>query len=319
MTKRDVRDMAASVKQRLLNVHAENNIDFNFLLTRYAVERFLHRLDRSRYKESFVLKGAMLFYAWKGEWFRSTRDLDLLGFEKNDPENLKRIFREICAINSEQDDGLVFISESITTEAIMEETNYPGVKVHITMQLGKARSILQIDVGFGDKITPGIKTIKFPSVLKDRELLVRAYPVETVIAEKFEAMVSRGQENSRLKDFYDLWVIARTFPLKGSVVIRAIQATCKQRGTALLPELPLALTTIFYENKAAQWLAFVNRNGLTNIPLVFSEVGEYLITFFKPLHSASAARDAKSFNKNWQPNEKWTLKKEKITGVTKEE
>lgn len=315
MTKRDVRDMAASVKQRLLNVHTENNIDFNFLLTRYAVERFLHRLNRSRYKESFVLKGAMLFYAWKGEWFRSTRDLDLLGFEKNDPENLKRIFQEICATNSEQEDGLFFVSESITTEAIMEETNYPGVKVHIAMQLGKARSILQIDVGFGDKITPGIKTINFPSVLKDRELAVRAYPVETVIAEKFEAMVSRGRENSRLKDFYDLWVIARTFPLKGSVVIRAIQATCKQRGTALLPELPLALTTKFYENKAAQWLAFINRNSLTNIPLVFSEVGEYLIAFFKPLHSAIAARDAKSFKKNWQPNDKWILKKEKITGA----
>jgi len=166
MTKRDIRDMDASVKQRLLNVHAENNIDFNFLLTRYAVERFLHRLGRSRYKESFVLKGAMLIYAWKGEWFRSTRDLDLLGFEKNDPENLKRIFQEICATNSEQEDGLVFVSESITTETIMEETNYPGVKVHIAMQLGKACSILQIDVGFGDKITPGIKMIKFPSVLR---------------------------------------------------------------------------------------------------------------------------------------------------------
>jgi predicted nucleotidyltransferase component of viral defense system len=315
MTKRDVRDIAASVKQRLLNVHAEKNIDFNFLLTRYAVECFLHRLDRSRYKESFVLKGAMLFYAWKGEWFRSTRDLDFLGFEKNDPENLKRIFREICATNSEQEDGLVFVPESITTEAIMEESNYPGVKVHIALQLGKARSILQIDVGFGDKITPGIKLLKFPSVLKDRELTVKAYPVETVIAEKFEAMVSRGQENSRLKDFYDLWVIARTFSLKGSIVIRAIQATCKQRGTVLLPELPLALTTNFYENKSVQWLAFINRNSLTNIPSLFSEVGECLIAFFEPLLSAIAARDIKSFKKNWRPNGKWILRPEKITGA----
>ncbi|MCG2811459.1 MAG: nucleotidyl transferase AbiEii/AbiGii toxin family protein [Candidatus Aminicenantes bacterium] len=146
-------------------------------------------------------------------------------------------------------------------------------------------------------------------------MTVRAYPVETVIAEKFEAMVSRGQENSRLKDFYDLWVIARTFPLKGSVVIRAIQATCKQLGTALFPELPQALTTKFYENKAPQWLAFINRNSLTNIPMVFSEVGECLIAFFEPLLSAIAAQDVKSFKKNWQPNEKWILGKEKITGV----
>jgi hypothetical protein len=319
MTKKEIYDMSASVKQRLLNVHTKRKIDFNFLFTRYAVECFLHRLDRSIYKERFILKGAMLFNAWKGESFRPTRDLDFLGFEKNDPQNLKRIFKEICTTKYDWDDGLVFVAESITTEAIKEEDDYPGVRVHVGVRLGKARNTLQIDVGFGDKITPGIKKIKYPSILGDEELTVWAYPLETVIAEKFEAMVSRGQENSRMKDFYDLWAIVKTYPIKGKVVIKAIQTTCKHRGTNLFPELALALTIKFYEGKAKQiqWQAFLKKSNLLNAPQNFAEVGEKLIVFFEPLRSAIASQDMKLFNKNWHPERKWIVREEKIDSKKK--
>jgi predicted nucleotidyltransferase component of viral defense system len=200
------KNLAASVRARLLNHAREREFSFELVLTRYALERLLYRLSRSKFAHRFVLKGAMLMMTWFEEPHRGTGDLDLLGFGDPNPDALITVFREIMA--TEEEDGLVFDVEGLRADAIREDVEYGGVRLRTIATLEKARIAVTIDIGFGDAIEPGAVLIDYPALLDMPAPRLRAYARETVIAEKFQAMVALGRANSRMKDFYDIWVLS---------------------------------------------------------------------------------------------------------------
>jgi predicted nucleotidyltransferase component of viral defense system len=223
--------LSASVKQRLLNFAKEKGEVFNFVLTRYALERLLYRLSVSPYKDKFLLKGAFLFTVWFDVIQRPTRDLDLLGFGAQDIAGLEKIFVSLCKIESE--DGLIYLAETVKGGEIREGEEYQGVRLIMTAMLGKARIPLQIDVGFGDAVIPQPQEETIPVILDFAAPKLKIYPKYTVVAEKFEAMVKLGIANSRLKDFWDLRFLANKFEFDGEVLQQAITATFARRRTKL--------------------------------------------------------------------------------------
>lgn len=256
-------NLSASILARLLALARQRGDDYSLLLNRFAMERLLARLSASRHAERFLLKGALLFALWYDTPHRPTRDADLLGFGPDDATDLVASFREVAALDL--DDGIVFAPESVQAQAIREDSTYGGTRITLAARIGSARCALQIDVGFGDAVTPGPQTVVYPSLLADfQSPTLRVYPIYTVIAEKYQAMVSLGQANSRMKDFCDLAVIARRTELDGATLAAAITATFARRQTALPTERPLALTSKFSENaaKLLQWQAFLNRNRI---------------------------------------------------------
>ena len=260
--KKVVVNLAASVRQRLLNVATERKEDFGLVLSRYGLERFLYRLSVSPHRDSFVLKGALLLQVWTEVTYRPTRDLDLLGKEMSNAA-YQKVFSEVCSQDVE-DDGLSFPSETIRVERIRDEEAYAGVRVRLEARLGNVRIPLQIDVGFGDAIVPAPEELDFPTLLKAPAPKLKAYPKESVVAEKFEAIVKLGMANSRMKDFYDLWVMAQRFAFKNATFAAAIQATFETRRTSLPSSLPLAFSADFWRSpdKQTQWKAFLRKSGL---------------------------------------------------------
>lgn len=254
---------SASVLARLLDLARLRGNDYNLVLNRFALERLLHRLSVSEHANSFLLKGALLFSLWYDQPHRPTRDADLLGFGTNDAGHLVATFRDIAAIDL--DDGIVFDLDSVRAEAIREDNYYGGLHVRLIGRIGSARCALQIDVGFGDAVTPEAATVSYPALLPDfGSPTLRVYPIYTVIAEKYQAMVMLGLTNSRMKDFYDLITIAARSELDGATLARAVAATFSRRGTALPAEPPVALRTEFASDpaKQRQWGAFLNKNRL---------------------------------------------------------
>jgi len=304
MRKKPIANLAASVQSRLLNLSRERGEDFNLLLRRYAIERLLYRLSQSAYREQFVLKGAMLFVVWAGQIYRPTRDLDLLAYGDTSPEKLINIFRDLSQIEIEQD-GLTFDSASLAAEAIREGQKYHGWRVRMMVLLGVVRIPVQVDVGFGDVITPAPIEVEYPTLLDFTTPHLFAYTKETVIAEKFLAMVTLGIANSRIKDFYDIWMMAATFTFEGSLLARAITATFQRQNTPLPKDIPIALTAQFAESmdKQRQWQAFIQRNRL-NAPAAFAEVIQALRSFLLPLLTALNNRAA--FEQSWPFGGPWT-------------
>ena len=279
---REPRNIGASVRARLLDRARAERSDFQILLTRYALERLLYRLSVSPHRDRFILKGAMLFVTWVADPFRPTRDLDLLGHGDNDAEAIAETFRAICA-QAVADDGVTFDVAALTAAPIREEVEYGGVRVRTTATIAGARISIQVDIGFGDAITPAAIEIDYPALLDAPAPHLRAYPVETVVAEKFEALVTLGVANSRLKDFYDLWVISRTFELRQAALVAAVQRTFERRGTALPSEIPVGLTDEFAEAWAAQWRAFLGRDRMAAAPDAFAATIADLRVFLMPL------------------------------------
>ncbi len=301
MTKKNV---SASVKARLLNLSRVSGEDFQQLLTRYAVERLLFRLSASGHRSDFVLKGAMLFALWTGQLHRPTRDLDLLGFGDPGGERLREIFGQLCVV-AVADDGLRFDGGSVSVEPIREDQEYGGQRVRLIATLGQARADVQVDVGFGDAITPPAVEVEFPTLLGMESPELRAYPKETVVAEKLEALVKLGLANSRMKDFYDLLVIARTFPFDGDVLRHAIANTFARRGTELPTGTPVGLSDTFATDgsKQKQWAAFLNRSGLTEAGSL-EEVVRRLGRFLLPVLGRAASGEP--FPPAWEPGSGWS-------------
>lgn len=306
MTER--RNIAASVRQRLLNASRTRREDFQVTLTRYALERLLYRLSRSAHRDQFVIKGAMLFSAWNEVPHRPTRDLDLLSFGASDISRLEGVFREIVNTKVEPD-GIEFLAESVRGGRIKEDQEYEGVRLSIQARLEQARLSLQIDVGFGDAVTPAPEEIEYPTLLADSPAPhLRAYSRYSVVAEKFQAMVMLGIANTRMKDFFDVWTLARSFDFDGRVLCQAMKMTFERRETEIPSTAPLALTPEFYEDqtKQSQWGAFLKRSQLAVQSTTLDEVATVLRDFLLP--PASAVVEGKSFNANWTRTTGWQMK-----------
>jgi hypothetical protein len=220
------------VHQRLLNLSRERAEDFTLTLTKYGLERLLYRLSISRHRETFVLKGVLLFELWTRRRYRPTRDADFLAHGNSAPERFVAIFQELCAIQVPVDDGCHFDSATVIAERIKEGDEYEGVRVTFTGNLGSARILIQIDIGFGRAVTPQALPAEYPTMLEMPGPKLLAYPMETSIAEKFEAMVKLGMANSRMKDLYDIFILQREFPFDGPTLQSAIKNTFRRRGTS---------------------------------------------------------------------------------------
>lgn len=283
---KEIRNLGASVRARLLRLSKENGQSFDLVLTRFALERLLFRLSQSPHADRFVLKGAMLMMSWFDDPHRGTRDLDLLGFGDPSEDAMLATFRDILSL--EVEDGVVFNPDTLRVDRIREELDYGGLRLRAIASVGGARINLTIDIGFGDALEPGAEVVDYPVMLDLPAPRLRAYARETVIAEKFQAMVTLGRANSRMKDFYDIWVLSRSFTFDDDRLARAIAATFARRGTAIPTEMPDALTPAFAadEQKQKQWRAFVEDVAVDPGPL--APVLVELIGFLIP-HASRAS------------------------------
>lgn len=299
---REVTNLGASVRAKLQNIKEKTGEDFQLLLMRFAAERLLYRLSVSSHKDKFLLKGAALFNVWFNEPHRPTKDIDLLGRGENDILAVENVFREICRIESP--DGLEFSLETLRGSLIREEEVYQGVRITLTAMLAKARIPLQIDVGFGDAVTPKPKTETLPTLLDLPAPKLKLYPKETVIAEKFNAMVTLGIGNSRMKDFWDVNYLIEKFEFDGKILQKALTATFKNRQTDFPTDFPLALTDEFATNPAVvlRWNGFIKRNKITK-NADFGKIIENLRRFYEPIIKANNANQA--FSKSWTSEQNW--------------
>lgn len=298
------KNTAASVRDRLLSLARERSEDSQLLLTQYGLERLLYRLSQSDYRDRFILKGAMLFMLWSEQPHRPTRDVDFLGFGDSSDSGLQKIFGELCEL-SVADDGLKLMSNSVQVAAIRDDTEYGGMRVKLLGDLAGARVPIQADIGFGDVVTPEASVIDYPTLLDGPAPRLRAYPRETVVAEKYQALVNLGMANSRMKDFYDLWVIAREFHFDGLTLSEAIGNTFSRRQTPLPEHTPSGLSSEFYEDaqKSTQWNAFLKKGMLVTHPTSLEEVCLFLETFLGPLTRALVQN--KDFRTTWEPGGPW--------------
>lgn len=305
MRQKPLKDVAASVRQRLLNRAHDRGEDFQLTLVHYALERLLYRLSRSRHRGRFVLKGALLFTVWGGAPYRSTRDLDLLGHGDNRVSTVVTVFRDICQ-TAVKDDGLVFMMDSIHGEEIRGDQEYEGVRLSFEARLAEARIPIQVDIGFGDTVIPQPEPLDYPAMLDFPAPKVLGYPREAVVAEKYQAMVQLGIANSRMKDFYDIWFLSQNFPFDGQRFAIAIRSTFDGRRTPLPGIPPLALTVEFFVDRAkqAQWTAFLKRSGLGAAGLSLPDVCMALERFLMP--PPAALISAQSFNHHWTAKGPWT-------------
>lgn len=304
MTRKTPVNVAASVRARLLTVSKERREDYTLTLMNYAAERFLYRLSRSTLRDQFILKGATLFAVRIGQQYRTTRDLDLLGMGEATEAGVNRAIREIAATTVD-DDGLAFDVDTLKVLAIREDNRYGGLRAVIQARLGQARIHVQIDVGFGDAITPAATDLEFPTLLTNMPSPnVLAYPTETIVAEKVEAMVDLGISNSRMKDFTDVAMAARRLKFSGEPLIAALRATFGRRGTAL-PEQIVGLSERFVEdaNALANWKAFATRNEPADFQSLAQVVAELRLFLQEPLDHA---RTGRSFRASWSPGGPWT-------------
>jgi predicted nucleotidyltransferase component of viral defense system len=287
MAKAPPRDVGASVRQRLLNLSRASGQPFDLLLTRYVLERLLYRLTCTPHRERFVLKGAMLLTTWFADPHRPTRDLDLLGFGDSAPDAMLAVFREVCAVA--ENDGVTFDLDALRIERIRETLEYGGLRLRTVATVAGARVNVVVDIGFGDAIEPGLEELDLPVLLDLPAPRLRAYARETVVAEKFQAIVALGRANTRFKDFYDLWMLSRTHIFDDDRLARAIRATFERRDTEIPLELPDALTSAFADDplKRQQWAAFVE--DLAAGPLDLGAVAADLAAFLMP-HAAHARR-----------------------------
>lgn len=290
------KNVATSVRQRLLNRSRNTGETFHNLSLRYGIERLLYRLSQSDHADEFILKGASLFYVWTGQLYRPTKDVDMLRFGPTDPELLARII-ESCVTMKVVDDGLVFDTDTIEARPIREVELYSGVRVTLKAYLGKAMISLQLDVGTGDSVTPDAERIEYPSLLDDMpSASLRAYRFETAIAEKCEAMIKLGMSNSRMKDFYDVFVLARDQAFEGATLVEAVRDTFLRRGTSLPEQLPVAWTLEFSQDsqKIKQWGAFLKKSRLQAPDL--SKVIDVVRTFLIPVcHAARGDATAPNY------------------------
>ena len=302
-------NLPASVKQRLLNISKHKNIEFNVLLNKYALERLLYRISVSPSRNRFVLKGALLFWAWEKDFHRTTWDADFLDLESPSRERLSSAFQTVCKIEAKAD-GFHFLPETVQAEEIRGRAAFRGIRINLTGMLGKAKVPLQIDIGYGDALVPPPKFIRFPVLLNFPPPRIKACSRETMIAEKFHAAVDLGMRNSRMKDYFDIFYLSQKYDFKGKDLSRAICATFQRQETQIPSTPPLGLTPEFCSNpaKMIQWRSFRRQANISLADVNFDELVSIVREFIMP--AASATANGKSFNDYWPPGGPWTEKGE---------
>jgi hypothetical protein len=304
MSRETPRDTAASVAARLLKQSKATGEDHQVLLTRYGLERLMYRLGQSDAASQFVVKGAMLFLVWHDAPFRITRDLDLLATREPTPEQLLTLFRSLCRMGA--DDGVAYDEDSVAVTEIREDQQYGGLRVTLQGRLGNIRLPIQVDVGFGDVVTPVPQQESFPALLDFPPPVLRLYPRETVVAEKTDAMVQLGLVNSRMKDYYDIWILMQGFEFDGELLKSALAATFARRRTALPSDVPPGLSDAFGEDrqKQTQWSAFLRRTHAqapagTDLKTIVGLLREFLLPLLL------AARQEQAFPQRWPKGGPW--------------
>lgn len=300
---KDPVNLAASVHHRLKNTARQSGERFNDLLQHYALERFLHRLAESAHRDQFILKGALMLRVWRVAQLRPTRDIDLLGRVANDAARMAAMIRGICETDVKPD-GMEFDAESVKVAPIAANAKYEGLQATFAGRLGSAKLPMRIDVGFGDRVTPGPVEIEYPSVLDGQGSRLLGYTPETTIAEKLHVMLDRGIFNSRVKDFFDIWALSLNREFDGRTLSMAIQQTCANRSTAITGNPEALQDEAFSDSqRAAQWTAFRSRLGAVESPLSFAEVGRSVSSFLRPVLEAVAA--GTDLDRRWVPGGPW--------------
>lgn len=303
MTKRSIRDVAASVRHRLQNNARLAGRPFQEVLQYYAMERFLFRLAQSAHVDKFVLKGALMLTAWRAPQTRPTKDIDFLGHMPNSIEPVITVIRDVCSQPVELD-GSVFDPDSVKGLSIKEDADYEGIRVTLRGSLQNARIAMQIDIGFGDIVVPGPQPTEYPTILGDEPPRLRGYSRETAVAEKFEAMVKLGLLNSRMKDFYDIWLLSRQFDFDGVTLASAVEKTFLNRNTSMTRQ-PAAFSQEFIADpaKTAQWRAFLRKSRLADAPSDLAIVIQAISQFLGPI--AAAITDRRAFSNSWLAPGPW--------------
>ena len=296
------KNVAASVHQKLLNRARSLQRPFAELLQYYAMERFLYRLSQSAHSQRFILKGALMLRVWQSPEFRPTMDIDMLGKTSNDKNIIVSQIVDVLNIEVEPD-GLVFDISSIQSEQITEDADYQGIRLRFRGTLGSARIAMQIDIGFGDIVHPAPEESELPTMLDFAAPKLLCYSRESAIAEKFEAMIKLSILNSRMKDFYDIWLLSRQFDFNGGKLLRAIQLTFEQRNTVMPNEI-IAFQKMFIDDKQAQWAAFCKRLHQEYLPSDFADIVTQVASFLVPV--ADAMRTGQSFEKEWDAVAAWS-------------
>ncbi len=297
------RNVAASVRASLSDKAKRTDRPFQELLQYYGLERFLYRLSRSQYRNRFLLKGALMLRVWEAPTSRPTRDIDLLGYVESRIEALEAIVQEVCSIEAEVD-GVRFDASTVAGRRIKEDADYEGVRIKFTGFLDNARIPMQLDVAFGDVVYPSAQEKAYPTLLEFPAPRLRTYPRETVIAEKFEAMVYLGTVNGRMKDFFDIWLLARHFDFSGADLAQAMRRTFRNRHTEIDSD-PVALTAAFTasETTQKQWDAFVTRSRIEAAPRTLDGIREHLREFLLPV--ATALAEGRDFKGRWAAPGPW--------------
>lgn len=297
------KNLHASIHQRLLNTAKQSGRPFNDLVMYYAMERFLYRLSVSAHADQIVLKGGLMLQVWGAKATRVTKDIDLLGKLSNNPENIRSVVAGICSVEVD-DDALTYDPQTVNTTRIAEDVDYEGVRANFTGMFGKMQLKMQIDFGFSDTITPSPEKIVYPTVLDHPAAELMAYNRETVIAEKLEAMVKLGELNTRMKDFFDVALLAAGFSYSGAVLSKAIVTTFQRRGTQIEAQ-PVFLTDRFagLPDKNQQWKAFLKTARVDQAPSEFSQAISIIRVFVQPVFETLVQDEP--FDRQWPAGGPW--------------
>ena len=302
---RELRNIPASVHTRLKNVARRQEVAFNLMLDRYAAERFLYRLSASTEVNRFTLKGAALLRVWSDVELRPTRDIDFHAVGRDDHDAVRASLADVCSVPCPED-GVVFDARTIRVETIRQDQEYGGLRARIQGRLGQVRLLLQVDIGFGDAISPEREKQDYPTLLDLPVPRIWTYPRETLIAEKLEAMVSLGEKNTRVKDLWDIACLARRFAFDGETLRTAVAETFGRRGTALGREEPVALLPSYYENpvRAQRWQVLQRQVGEGgDAPARLEDAGDELRSFLGPV--CASLIDELPFTRSWPGGGPW--------------
>ncbi|MBI5933089.1 MAG: nucleotidyl transferase AbiEii/AbiGii toxin family protein [Chloroflexi bacterium] len=302
--KKPVTNVPASILARLKNQAEILDRPFAEILQYYAMERFLYRLSKTKYAAKFVLKGGLLFYVWNVPLRRPTKDIDFRGYVSNDSQRLLEIFREVAAVSTPED-GLVFDLDSIAIDETQMDADYQGIRVKLNVTLARSRIPVQIDIGFSDELTSKAELVEYPNILSDlQHIRMKGYPKESVVAEKFHAMIRHGDLNSRMKDYYDIWLISGAFEFEGQSLRKAIETTFKNRDASLPIERPESRSVEFASASSTRWKTFLEKANLETADSAdFTRIIEDVWGFLEYPLRASISQ-TKSARK-WIPQRGW--------------